>query len=342
MYESFFGFQRKAFSLTSDPTFLFLNDRSREALAGIVYAISARKGLMVLTGDAGTGKSTLLARVFRCLPAKVHICSVVNPTLTGPEFLEMVLLNFGIVGASASKTQRLQLLRELLGRNHKQGDISVLVVDEAHKLSAEVIEEIRLLGNLESSDEKLLQVLLAGQPELADLLNRDDMRQFKQRIAVRLRIEPLPETDVEPYIEYRCHESGRPEPHPFTTDALVLIAKYSNGIPRLINSICDNALLLAFAEEARQVTGQHVRSVAMDLELVPSVPGATPLPRSMETLARPMDHLGDVAPQSIPASPEIPAFREIPTFCDTKNNSNGSGRKSWTAWWSNRRRAANI
>jgi general secretion pathway protein A len=335
MYEPFFGLQRRAFCLTSDPSLLFLNERSREALAGITYAISGRKGLMVLTGDAGTGKSTLLARVLRYLPAKVHTCNVMNPTLTVSEFLEMVLLNFGISSIPQSKTQRLERLCLLLRRNQEEGRISVLVVDEAHKLPFDVLEEIRLLGNFENPEQKLLQVLLAGQPELSDVLNRDDMRQFKQRIALRLRIEPLPETEVQLYIECRWKEAGGPEPLPFAPEALALIARCSNGIPRLINSICDNALLWAFAEESKQVSGQHVRNAAADLEL--TVPAALPVqpvaPRAQAgwLLARTEQAEERLIPPAVAVAP----LRELPCF---NNGSNGSESKSWWNRWTVRLR----
>jgi general secretion pathway protein A len=336
MYEPFFGFKRKPFSLTSDPTFLYLNDKSREALAGITYAISERKGLMVLTGDAGTGKSTMLARVLRYLPAEIHTCNVISPTLTGSEFLEMILLDFGVASIPESKTQRLQKLRQLLARNREERKISVLIVDEAHKLSREVLEEIRLLGNFENPDEKLLQVLLAGQPELADMLNREDMRQFKQRIAVRLRLERLPEADVGPYIACRCREAGGPEPHPFTPEAVALIAKCSNGIPRLINSICDSALLLAFAEESKQVSEPHVQSVAEDLDLRVPLPAPVLAPTARAhaapaAVSYAQTHRAEQ--RSVSAPREIAPFREIPSF---NGKSNGSNRP-WWRWWGRRK-----
>jgi len=337
MYEPFFGFKRKPFSLTSDPSFLFLNDRSREALAGITYAISERKGLMVLTGDAGTGKSTMLARVLRYLPADVHTCNVMSPTLTGSEFLEMILLDFGVASIPESKTQRLQKLRQLLARNREERKISVLIVDEAHKLSREVLEEIRLLGNFESPDEKLLQVLLAGQPELADVLNGDDMRQFKQRIAVRLRLEPLAETEVGPYIACRCREAGGPEPHPFAPEAVALIARCSRGIPRLINSICDSALLLAFAEESKQVSEPQVQSVAEDLELMVALPAPVlaPAPRS-RVIQSPAPYVQtEQRPAAAPA--EIAPFRELPSL----NGWNNGSHKPWWRRWGRRRKTAN-
>jgi general secretion pathway protein A len=340
MYEPFFGFKRKPFSLTSDPSFLYLNDRSREALAGITYAISERKGLMVLTGDAGTGKSTMLARVLRYLPADIHTCNVISPTLTGSEFLEMILLDFGVASIPESKTRRLQKLRQLLARNREERKISVLIVDEAHKLSREVLEEIRLLGNFENPDEKLLQVLLAGQPELADMLNREDMRQFKQRIAVRLRLEPLPEDDVGPYIALRCREAGGPEPHPFTPEAVALVAKCSNGIPRLINSICDSALLLAFAEESKQVTEPHVRSIAEDLDLRAPLraPVLAPAARARAVPAVISHaHTPQAEQRSVSAPREIAPFREIPSL---NGESNGSNRP-WWRWWG-RRKAAKV
>ena len=325
MYEAFFSLKRKAFSLTSDPGVLFLNNGSREVLAGITYAILERKGLMVLTGEAGTGKSTLLARVLRFLPApKVQISSVMSPTLTTSEFLEMVLVDFGVGDIPESKTQRLLRLRELLAKNHEQGKTSVLVVDEAHKLSAKVLEEIRLLGNFESPEQKFLQVLLAGQPELSDVLNREDMRQFKQRIAIRLRIEPLAESEVHLYIQSRWKEAGGREPLPFRPEALALIAKCSKGIPRLINSLCDNALLLAFAEGSMHVTDQNVQSAAEDLEL--ARPAALQLPVRIGSPSENSER---------PPEPLISPVADIAPFRDLASN-NGSGVKSWWIRWTGR------
>src|SRR5437588_544333 len=237
MYNQFFGLSKDPFSMTPDPAFLFLTSAHREALAGVTYSIWSRKGFVVLTGDAGTGKTTLLTRIFQSIPStRVRFSVVLNPMLTPGEFLELALLDFGLTDIPASKAQRLTLLQQFLIDIHSKGQLAVLVVDEAHKLPPDVLEEIRLLSNFELAEAKLLQIVLAGQTELGGVLNRQDMRQLKQRIAMRLVIHPLSPTGVEHYIEHRWAKAGASKPHPFHPDAIARIAEFSHGIPRLVNS----------------------------------------------------------------------------------------------------------
>src|SRR5450759_2733445 len=259
MYEQFFGLERHPFNMTPDPGVLFLTAQHREALAGLTYAILARKGFVVLTGDAGTGKTTLLTRVLQHLPAqRIRSSVILNSTLSPAEFLEMAMLDFGLTDIPQSKAQRIFKLQQFLLSGYAAGQISALVVDEAHKLSPEVLEEIRLLGNFEFSDQKLLQIVLVGQPELAQTLNRPDLRQFKQRIAVRLTISPLSRGEVHGYVEHRWKQAGGATV-PFDAEALEGIERWSGGLPRLINAICDNALLAAYGEGADTVRTEHVR-----------------------------------------------------------------------------------
>jgi general secretion pathway protein A len=281
MYREFFGLQKLPFNLTPDPAFLFLPSKHREALAGLAYSILERKGFIVLTGDAGTGKTTLLGSVLNLLPAeRILSCVILNPTLTPSEFLEMVLLDLDILDVPTSKAQRLWRLQEFLAQAARQGKIVLLVIDEAHKLSPEVLEEIRLLGNYESGADKFIQILLLGQSELDDLLNRQDLRQFKQRIALRLYIDPLTAADVEKYIRFRWMKAGGTEPTPFSADAVSGVAQWSRGIPRLVNSLCDNALLMAYGDRSHSVAANYVREAATNLALieVPASPGAAPRP----------------------------------------------------------------
>jgi general secretion pathway protein A len=269
MYTAFFGLTRKPFNMTPDPAFLFLTEQHREALAGLTYAILERKGFVVLSGVAGAGKTTLLAWVLQKLPTgKVQSSVILNPTLTRNEFLEAALLDFGVQDIPESKAARLWTLQKLLLKAQSEGKISVLIIDEAHKLSSEVLEEIRLLGNFECADEKLLQVVLIGQSELDQVLNRPELWQFKQRISVRLSLQPLGSKEVGDYIEHRWRIAGAKQPAPFTSESVVSIARWSKGIPRLINSICDNALVEAFAEPAQSVAAEHVQLAAGDLRLI--------------------------------------------------------------------------
>jgi general secretion pathway protein A len=267
MYAQHYGLRKHPFGLTPDPSFLFLTEQHREALVGLTYAITQRKGYVTLTGEVGTGKTTLLSRVLQFLPpGKLQFSLVMNPTLTPSEFLELVLLDFGIQDIPESKARRIWVLQDLLLRGEKEGKVSALIVDEAHKLSPDVLEEIRLLGNFEENDRKMLQIVLAGQPELNALLRRTDMRQLKQRIAIRLLIKPLVGDEVVKYIRHRWLRAGGAE-LPFTSEALTRIAEASRGIPRVINSLCDTSLVSAFADRSERVKECHVREAVLDLDL---------------------------------------------------------------------------
>lgn len=267
MYDRFFGLAKRPFNLTPDPAFLFLTPQHREALVGLTYAILQRKGFVVLTGEAGTGKTTLLAKVLQSLPAnRLQFGVILNPTLTASEFLEMALLDFGITDIPSSKARRLWTLQNFLFQGRQQGKVSALIVDEAHKLSPEVLEEIRLLGNFEEAEHKLLQILLVGQGELEQSLDRDDLRQLKQRIALWLQIHPLSVAEVGDYIRHRWEAAGGKEP-PFSDEAISCIAQASKGIPRVISSLCDNGLTLAFAEGKSEVGYPDVITAATDMKI---------------------------------------------------------------------------
>jgi general secretion pathway protein A len=270
MYNQFFGLNKAPFNMTPDPALLFMPPQHREALAGLTYAILNRKGFAVLIGDAGTGKTTLLARTLQYLQQSTIRSSVIlNPTLTANEFLEMTLLGFGIRDISSSKAQRLMRLHQMLEADHAANRVAVLIIDEAHKLSPELLEEVRLLSNFELTDQKLLQIVLIGQDELGDVLNQDRLRQLKQRIAVRIAIGPLAQGEVEQYIRYRWTRCGGPPTLPFLPDAIEAIAAWSQGIPRLINAICDNALTGAFGQGLKAIQASDVLEVARDLDLKP-------------------------------------------------------------------------
>jgi general secretion pathway protein A len=304
MYTDFFGLQKLPFNLTPDPAFLYLPPKHRQALAGLTYAILERKGFAVLTGDAGTGKTTLINSVLSRLPAgRVESSFILNPTLTASEFLEIVMLDFDIPDVPASKAQRLWKLQEFLAHVHHQNRYAVLVIDEAHKLSLEVLEEIRLLGNYESASEKFLQILFLGQTELDDLLNRRDLRQLKQRIGLRLYIDPLTLAEVQQYIRVRWAKAGAKDSPPFSQEAQTLIAQLSQGIPRLINSLCDSSLLMAFGDESPVVGAHYVRDAAANLGLI-QTPGALPL---LSTFP---------APTTVPSSEKLqasPKLVELPS-----------------------------
>jgi general secretion pathway protein A len=278
MYHAYFGLEKEPFSMTPDPGFLFLTAKHREALAGLLFAVTSRKGFLVLTGDAGTGKTTLLSRVMRSMPSeRAHFSYVLNPTLSASEFLEMVLLDFGFEEIPESKSQRLMMLQRFLIKGHREGRTLVLIIDEAQKLTPELLEEIRLLTNFETADQKLLQIILAGQTELTDLLNRQELRQLKQRIAVRVGVEALAAPEVGQYMQSRWARAGASCQLPFSTGAIKLIAMYSRGIPRVVNSICDNALMNAFGDEVRLIDEKHILEVVADLQLSPNGNGRIPV-----------------------------------------------------------------
>jgi len=291
MYEEKFGLRKSPFGLTPDPSFLFLTEQHREALCGLTLAILQRKGFTVLTGEAGTGKTTLLARVLQFLPpSKLQFSAILNPTVTPAEFLELALLDFGLTEVPASKAQRLWKLRDVLLQGQREGKVTALIVDEAHKLSAELLEEIRMLGNFEDAEQKYLQILLVGQTELDATLNREDLRQLKQRIGFRLSLGPLDLHEVGEYIRHRWVKAGGTE-HPFSMEAIDRIAQASRGIPRVINALCDNALIAAFAENAPYVRESHVREVAADLDFAslsadPAVKRADEAPAEIAKPAR--------------------------------------------------------
>jgi general secretion pathway protein A len=298
MYTEFFGLRKLPFNLTPDPSFLFLPLKHREALAGLTYAILERKGFVVLTGDAGTGKTTLIASVLNRLPSdRIESSIVLNPTLTASEFLEGVMLDFDIPDVPASKAQRLWKLQEFLARVHQENRFAVLVVDEAHKLSLDVLEEIRLLGNFEGASGKFLQILLLGQSELDEVLNRHDLRQLKQRIALRLYIDRLTASEVQQYIEFRWAKGEARGAAPFTPDAIAGIVQWSQGIPRLINSLCDSSLLMAFGDESPLVGLNYVRAAATNLALTMAPPASIPLPHFSTNSSEKANGFNDEIPE---------------------------------------------
>jgi type II secretory pathway predicted ATPase ExeA len=240
---------------------------TREALACLEYGISARKGFTVLTGEVGTGKTTLLKRALASFNSRrISTAFVFNPRLEVLDFLEFVLADFGITPANRTKSGMLLQLNRWLIERYRMEETCVVVIDEAQNLSWELLEEIRLLTNLETSSEKLLQIILSGQPELEEKLRHPSVRQLRQRIALWCRTQPLSETQTHAYVAERLRIAGAARPL-FSDEALDLIYRYSHGIPRIINLLCEHTLIVAYVEQVPQVSATIVEGVAAELEL---------------------------------------------------------------------------
>ena len=264
----FYKLTDKPFRLTPDPAYLYVTEQHREALSGLVQSISSRYGLTVLIGEAGTGKTMLLQLLRQSLDEQRFVTALVNnPTLTRQEFYDLVLLQMDVQCESQLKSRQLAALEETVKRHAAEGRRSLLIVDEAHALGREFLEEIRLLLNMETPREKLLEIVISGQPELADLLRRDDLRQLKQRVTCYCRLQPLRLDEVREYITHRLARAGVPNQTIFPEETIELIYQYSHGIPRLVNVLCDNALLMGFAFVSRQITPEILMEAVTDLDL---------------------------------------------------------------------------
>lgn len=271
MYQSFYKLNAQPFQLTPDPAFMCMTEQHQEALAGLVYSACTRPGLMVLTGEAGTGKTTLLYALLDLLEKRRFVTAVcTNPVLTREELFDFLMMKFGVDCPSTLKNRQLEALQEKLLRNRNDGRPSVLIVDEAQRLSLELLEEIRLLLNLETPREKLLQIIMAGQPELIDILHRPDLRQFKQRISCQCKLTPLGLLELREYIDHRMAHAGLPHQALFTEPVIQRIHEYTQGIPRLCNCLCDNALRIGFAAHSPQISTAIIDEAAKDLDLVRS------------------------------------------------------------------------
>jgi len=268
MYETFFGFRERPFDLTPNPRFLVLTDSHREVLSNLEYGIASRKGVTLVVGEAGSGKTTLIRTVMERQPRRVHAVHVSNPTLSREEFNETLAVKFGLSErARSSKAALLSELEALLADRSARGETTLLIVDEAQSLSLELLEEIRLLANTETSEEKLLQVILAGQPELAERLNHQDLRQLKQRVALRCELFPLSDRETAGYVAGRISIAGGVAARVFTREAVSLIHRASRGVPRTVSVLADNALLGGFAREQKPVDSAIVREVCRDFDL---------------------------------------------------------------------------
>jgi general secretion pathway protein A len=270
MYVGFFGLRERPFDLLPDPRFLFLTLRQREALSNLRYGLSTPRGLTLLLGEAGTGKTTLLQAVLSEAERGSSECVLMNhPTLTREEFYEFLAAAFGLgAEAAASKTRFLRELRRHLMTRHEAGQLSAIVFDEAQSLPYELLEEVRLLGNIETPTTKLLNVVLAGQPELAGRLNEPGLRQLKQRISLRCELGPFEFHETAAYIAGRIRIAGGEPERIFTSDAIATVHEGSGGVPRTVNVICDNALMGGLAAQVKPVTRALVDDICRDFDLL--------------------------------------------------------------------------
>ncbi len=268
MYNAFFGFTESPFSLSPDPHFLYRSAQHEEALANLIYGVQSRKGFIVLSGEVGTGKTTMLECLRDFLESQfIEFAFLFNSRITPDQFFEMIAYDLDLRCNRTSKTEVLFALNHLLIQQANEGRTTVLIVDEAHNLDWEVLEEIRLLGNLENRHGKLLQIIMAGQPELDRKLDAPNLRQLKQRIVLRCSLRPFREAEAIEYIATRLAKAGMRDQTVFPPEVLQEVHVRSQGLARVINAICDNLLLTAFALENRVTTLEMLDEVCDDMRL---------------------------------------------------------------------------
>jgi general secretion pathway protein A len=267
VYNSYFGFLESPFSVTPDPRFFYTNPTYLEVEASLRYGIRARKGFIVVTGEVGTGKTTLLRKLLRSFETTVRSVFIFNTHLSFPELLQVALHDLGLASKDLSKVRMLEDLNGYLIKQLEQGHTVAMLIDEAQNLSDEALEDLRLLSNLETDQQKLLQIVLMGQPELDAKLDQPALRQLRQRVAIHSRLGPLKNDEVSSYIDFRLRMAGYEGRALFHREAIRQIAFYSKGIPRLVNIICDNALVIAYAESRKIVPLDIIKQVARDLRI---------------------------------------------------------------------------
>jgi general secretion pathway protein A len=277
MYKSFFGLRENPFNVNPDPRFLFLTQQIEEALAGLMYGIQTKKGFITLTGEVGTGKTTLINRLLDWLHQRqTRTAFLFNSRMNTNQLFDFILAEFDIPCESRTKSQQLMKLNQWLLERYRHGETAVLIVDEAQNLSYPVLEEIRLLTNLETSTEKLLQIVLSGQPELEEKLKLPQVRQLRQRITLRCKTAPLTTEQTFDYITERLRIAGASGAPIFGKEAVETIHLYSLGIPRVVNLLCEHALVNSYVDQKRVVTGKVIEDVAREFQLDEVEPVAPP------------------------------------------------------------------
>ncbi len=268
MYLEFYELKEHPFNITPDPRFLFFSAQHREAFDHLLYGIENRKGFIELTGEVGSGKTTLCRAVLANLSKRIHTALVLNPTLSGTQLLRAILNDFGLHVVGRDRLSHIEQLNAFLLRQMHDGNNVAVIIDEAQDLTPEVMEQVRLLSNLETDQHKLLQIVLAGQPELRIRLAQPELRQLKQRIMVRCNLMPLTEEETGQYIEHRVKVASTTVKVGFDPEAVKLIYSYAKGIPRVINALCDRVLMAGYVAGKHLIGGPEVRKALADMEAV--------------------------------------------------------------------------
>ncbi len=266
MYLEYYGLKEPPFDITPNPRFLFYSAKHREAFNHLLYGIRERKGFVQLTGEVGAGKTTLCRAMLEQLDGHFSTALILNPVMSAGELMKAVAIEFGLHVKGLDRLETLAAINEFLFKQVEHAKESVLIIDEAQDLTDELLEQVRLLSNLETDDHKLLQIVLMGQPELRDRLNNPRLRQLRQRITVRYHLPPLNRFDVAHYIQHRLDISGAKGAPYFTRPALWRVFSYSHGIPRLVNAVCDKALLAGFVQQSDRITYGMVNLAVRELE----------------------------------------------------------------------------
>jgi general secretion pathway protein A len=315
MYKSYFGLKENPFNVNPDPRYLYLTKQIEEALTGLMYGIQTRKGFITLTGEVGTGKTTLVNRLLDWLrQRRTRTAFLFNSRMNTSHLFDFILAEFEIACESRTKSQQLMKLNQWLLERYRAGETAVLIVDEAQNLSYPVLEEIRMLTNLETSTEKLLQIVLSGQPELEEKLKLPQLRQLKQRITLRCRTAPLTKEQTHAYIAERLRIAGTTGEQIFSTEAMDTVHMYSLGIPRVVNLLCEHALINTYVEQERVVTPKIVEDIAREFQLdeiepIPP-PGSSRIDNDVYNSETFVQNLGEALSRFRVSSPTVSSARE--------------------------------
>jgi general secretion pathway protein A len=314
MYKSYFGLRENPFNVNPDPRYLYLTKQIEEALTGLMYGIQTRKGFITLTGEVGTGKTTLVNRLLDWLrQRRTRTAFLFNSRMNTSHLFDFILAEFEIACESRTKSQQLMKLNQWLLERYRAGETAVLIIDEAQNLSYPVLEEIRMLTNLETSTEKLLQIVLSGQPELEEKLKLPQLRQLKQRITLRCKTAPLTKEQTHAYIAERLRIAGSGE-QIFSPEAMDTVHMYSLGIPRVVNLLCEHALINTYVEQERVVSPKIVEDIAREFQLdeiepIPP-PGSSRIDNDVYNSETFVQNLGEALSRFRVSSPTVSSARE--------------------------------